>query len=292
MTISERIKRPNLSKEEIGFLVEHIVGGEISLKEAEEALGWLPGILQEMIDDVMSFKTTEGTTKNKLITRLSRINSMKFSELEPSTLLNKVANFQTLNGEVLYQKKLDRHIIELRAHLHMEEAQETMEALTIEDDVEVLDGLCDVEFINLGGANISDNREHVRSSYSLILDLPRTAMAMPINMIMQNLKQLEWHQHGLISYFVWSAAISLGYSKQQFLDAFIRVYESNMTKFCKTDREARMTQKYIQEMKGLETRVEKVGDVFVVRRLDGKTLKSINYTPVYLKDIVEQVYGK
>lgn len=292
MTISERLKRPDLSTEEIGFLVEHIVGGEITVLEAEEALGWLPGILQEMIDEVMSFKTTEGTVKNKLLTRKSRLNSMKFSELEPSTLLNKVANFQTFNGEVLYQQKLDRHTVELRAHLHMEEAQETMEALTIEDDVEVLDGLCDIEFVNLGGANISDNREHVRSSYSLIADLPRTALAMPINMIMQNLKQLEWHQHGLISYFVWSAAISLGYTKQQFLDAFLRVYESNMTKFCKTDHEARVTQKHILETKGLETKVERVGDVFVVRRLDGKTLKSVNYTPVYLKDIVEQVYGK
>ena len=115
---------------------------------------------------------------------------------------------------------------------------------------------------------------------------------MPINMIMQNLKQLEWHQHGLISYFVWSAAISLGYSKQDFLEAFLRVHESNMTKFCKTESEAQRTQKHILETKDIETSIHKVQNVYVVRRRDGKTMKSVDYTPVNLVDIVERVYGK
>ena len=281
-----------MSNEEIGFLVEHVVGGEISVLEAERILEWRPGKLEKIIEDITTFRNARDGINNLLITKQSKINTMKFSELEPSTLLKKVEQFQILNGEILGADTLPRHVAELREHLHFEEANETMDALTISDDVEILDGLCDYEFVNLGGANVTGNTEHVKSSYSLIRDLPPTALKMPINMIMQNLKQLEWHQHGLISYFVWSAAISLGYSKQDFLDAFLRVHESNMTKFCKTESEAQRTQKHILETKDIETSIHKVRNVYVVRRRDGKTMKSVDYTPVNLVDIVERVYGK
>lgn len=280
-----------MDKEEIGFLIEYIVGGEISIREAEVILDWKTGILEGLINEVMTFRKIHNKLNTTLIKKQSKMNIMKFSELEPSTLLKKVEEFQLAAGEILGQKDPSEQLKDFRRTLHEEECSETILALTEDDDVEVLDGLCDIEVINLGGANATDNKDHVKSSYSLIRDLPATTLKMPLNMIMQNLKQLRWDQHGLITYFVWSAALSLGYSKQDFLEAFMRVHESNMSKFCKNRTEAVSTVTQYK-LEGVDTYYQRVGGLFVVKRKsDDKTLKSILYSPVKLKDIVDRVYG-
>lgn len=276
-----------MNEEEIGFLIEYIVGGGISIKEAESILEWKPGKLEDLINEVMTFRNEHDRINTRLIKRSSKMNIMKLTELEPSTLLNKVAEFQKSAGETL-----NDDTPAFREALHREETQETIEALTISDEIETLDGLVDIEVINLGSANILGNTEHVKSSYALITDLPATVLKMPLNMIMQNLKQLQWNQHGLISYFVWSAALSLGYSKQDFLEAFMRVHESNMSKFCLTEGEAKSTVAQYK-LNGVETYYKIIGGRYVVKRTsDHKTLKSILYRPVQLADIVERVYGK
>lgn len=281
-----------MDKEELGFLIEHIIGGEITLREAEEILEWKAGVLEKVISDVMTFKNVNGKLNTIRIVKKSKMDRIKISELEPSSLLNMVAQFQLAAGETLDQKEPGAALLELRDRLHKEECKETMDALTESDDVETLDGLCDIEVINLGSANATGNKEHVRSAYSLIRDLPATMLRIPTNMIMQNLKQLKWDQHGLISYFVWSAALSLGYSKADFLEAFQRVHESNMSKFCRTKHEAVSTVRQY-ELEGVETYyIHRNGLYIVRRRSDDKTLKSILYTPVQLADIVEGVYGK
>lgn len=56
-----------------------------------------------------------------------------------------------------------------------------------------------------------------------------------------------------------------------------KVYDSNMSKLCKTEDEAIQTvSAYLQ--KGIETYIEQKGEYFIIkRREDGKVLKSINF---------------
>lgn len=68
--------------------------------------------------------------------------------------------------------------------------------------------------------------------------------------------------------------------------ALSRVHDSNMSKFPRSISEAERTvAKY--NASGIATSFKKVGDIYVVYNRDtGKILKSINYNPVQLNDLV------
>lgn len=73
-------------------------------------------------------------------------------------------------------------------------------------------------------------------------------------------------------------------------DAFDEVHNSNMSKACDSEKEAHDTmEKYSKE--GIETEIElKEGRALILRSLDKKVLKSINYKPAQLdKFIYESV---
>jgi predicted HAD superfamily Cof-like phosphohydrolase len=68
-----------------------------------------------------------------------------------------------------------------------------------------------------------------------------------------------------------------------FKDMFEAVHESNMSKACSTPLEASDTLNYHLLVHDVFGKVEQVGGKYVVKRDDGKVLKSINYKPVDLK---------
>jgi hypothetical protein len=66
--------------------------------------------------------------------------------------------------------------------------------------------------------------------------------------------------------------------KDKIIPAYQEVQASNMSKACKTEKEAIATCKSETERIGEETHFEKVGEYYIVYRTrDRKVLKSINY---------------
>jgi hypothetical protein len=83
---------------------------------------------------------------------------------------------------------------------------------------------------------------------------------------------------GLADYFELSDILEEG---------FDRVCASNMSKFCKTEEEAKASvERY--KIVNVETVYKKVGDFYVIyRKSDRKILKGVNYKAVELKDLIK-----
>lgn len=83
-----------------------------------------------------------------------------------------------------------------------------------------------------------------------------------------------------ILYVTYGMAASFGINIDKTFDI---VHESNMTKFCKTEDEAKETVEWykLNDKRYSEPAYRKAtgGDYWVVFNSDGKILKSINYTP-------------
>lgn len=90
-----------------------------------------------------------------------------------------------------------------------------------------------------------------------------------------------------IQYVLSGAILELGLASS-FKALFDEVQRSNMSKTCKTEEEARLTQEFYLNEKNTESEVVlKEGEYLVYRKEDKKVLKSINYSPADLKTIVE-----
>lgn len=90
-----------------------------------------------------------------------------------------------------------------------------------------------------------------------------------------------------IQYVLSGAVLEFGLG-EKFRDLFDEVQRSNMSKACKTEAEALETMEHYAA-KGTESYFKKDGDVYLVfRKGDNKTLKSINYSPADLKQILEK----
>lgn len=90
-----------------------------------------------------------------------------------------------------------------------------------------------------------------------------------------------------LKYVLNGAIIEFG-MQDVFDEAFDRVHESNMSKACKSVIEAIDTMEHYKKTKGIETysKPQKDGTYIVYRKEDDKVLKSINYKPVKLADLV------
>lgn len=89
-----------------------------------------------------------------------------------------------------------------------------------------------------------------------------------------------------IQYVLSGAILEFGLG-DQFKALFDEVQRSNMSKTCKTQEEASLTQEHYKRTKGTESYIEeKNGEYLVFRREDGKVLKSIHYSAADLKSIV------
>lgn len=89
-----------------------------------------------------------------------------------------------------------------------------------------------------------------------------------------------------LQYVLSGAILEFGLGGK-FKDIFDEVQRSNMSKTCKTLEEAELTQKYYRDKRGMESFIEKSGNEYLVyRKIDGKVLKSINYSPPDIEGIL------
>ena len=90
-----------------------------------------------------------------------------------------------------------------------------------------------------------------------------------------------------LQYVLSGAVLEFGMG-EKFVDLFDEVQRSNMSKTCATKAEAEATQKYYKEERGFNSYIKKSGDVYLVfREEDNKTLKSVNYSPAQLEDLLK-----
>ena len=88
-----------------------------------------------------------------------------------------------------------------------------------------------------------------------------------------------------LQYVLSGAVLEFGMG-EKFRDLFDEVQRSNMSKACKSKEEADATVAHYSK-KGVESYIQQKGDLFLVyRKGDDKTLKSINYSPANLKEIL------
>ena len=91
-----------------------------------------------------------------------------------------------------------------------------------------------------------------------------------------------------IQYVLSGAILEFGLG-DKFRELFDEVQRSNMSKTCKTVKEAEATMAHYKETKGVDSYYENSGNHYLVyRKLDNKTLKSVNYSPADLKSILEK----
>lgn len=120
--------------------------------------------------------------------------------------------------------------------------------------------------------------------------------ALRVSLIAEELKELE---EGIrnkdiveiadaladIQYVLSGAILEFGLANT-FKDLFDEVQRSNMSKACKSIAEAEATIAHYKT-RGVDSFYEQEGDLFLVyRKGDRKTLKSVNYSPANLKEIV------
>ena len=90
-----------------------------------------------------------------------------------------------------------------------------------------------------------------------------------------------------IQYVLTGAILEFGIGKK-FEKLFEEVQRSNMSKVCNTREESEQTITYYKTEKNTDAyHVEKNGKFLVYRKKDNKTLKSINYSPPNLKEILK-----
>jgi len=91
-----------------------------------------------------------------------------------------------------------------------------------------------------------------------------------------------------LQYVLSGAVLEFGLA-QKFPTLFNEVQRSNMSKACKSREEAEATVAHYADSKGESCYIKEENGLFLVyRNGDHKTMKSINYSPARLKEIVEE----
>ncbi len=89
-----------------------------------------------------------------------------------------------------------------------------------------------------------------------------------------------------IQYVLSGAILEFGLG-EKFKTLFDEVQRSNMSKACKSEEEAIATVEHYKKKDGTECYYHKEGDLWLIyRKMDNKTLKSINYSPASLEKII------
>lgn len=199
---------------------------------------------------------------------------------------DKVATFMRISGQLVATepRELTKEELDFRDTLLREEIRELQYAIVDNNRVEILDALCDIVYVALGTCNAAGiNHRFSDKDYHepLYFDIDRT------------IKCLEdystYGQDYCMSSVVticYELANLFGFPLDNFKTALDRVHESNMSKFCLDTKTVEKTQEFYDKQ-GINTYVEPREKVMVVyREGDGKVLKSVDYHPVYLEDLV------
>lgn len=201
-----------------------------------------------------------------------------------------VAEFMLVSGQTVRTRpvSLTMEQAQFRHALYMEEVEELAIAIQDGDRVEQLDALVDILYIVYGTANAegADMRSELAGTIDAArIYIPRTEAAAEI--LLTELEELGVRaQSSYAPGFVFKMAKVLGFGLDTVLRAFKRVHDSNMSKFCTTEAEARETVASYKDQ-GVGAFWAKQSDLYVVyRAYDKKILKSVNYSPVSLKELI------
>jgi predicted HAD superfamily Cof-like phosphohydrolase len=90
-----------------------------------------------------------------------------------------------------------------------------------------------------------------------------------------------------LQYVLAGAILEFGLG-EKFKELFDEVHRSNMSKACKTIEEAELTMEHYKNTANTESYYKEIDGLFLVYRTsDDKTLKSINYSPAGLGEILK-----
>ena len=126
---------------------------------------------------------------------------------------------------------------------------------------------------------------------------PANRADLRLNLLKEELKELEEAVENQdvveaadalcdLQYVLAGAILEFGMG-EKFAELFAEVQRSNMSKVCKTEKEAQATIVHYQALDQDAYFEQKDGFFLVYRKTDNKTLKSINYSEVDLKSILE-----
>ena len=91
-----------------------------------------------------------------------------------------------------------------------------------------------------------------------------------------------------LQYVLSGAILEFGLG-ENFNALFAEVQRSNMSKVCQSLEEAEATVEHYRRERGTEGYIRQRGDKYLVfRRSDNKVLKSVNYSPARMQEMVEE----
>lgn len=197
----------------------------------------------------------------------------------------KVKEFQLISGQPVSDVPytLTQEEYNFRDELYREEVKELVDAIVDNNRVEIMDALCDIKYVTDGTAN-----EIGVDQDDLIYQIGYHSLSRSdtVNEIIDIFKQLPCTDVDEINHLVYYAASKFGFTLENFSKALQRVHESNMSKFMYDTKTIDRTKEFYQKQ-DIDTYLEtKEKTTIIYRKGDGKVLKSIEYHPVILDDLV------
>lgn len=199
----------------------------------------------------------------------------------------KVREFQIASGQPVSDspRELTKEEYDFRDSLLREEIRELQYAIVDNDRVAILDALCDIKYVNDGTSNMIGYNQWDEAYFDfrdcIEGEVKEELLSVFENYNLQDTEDIDSINHSCIVLTKF-----FGISVENFKTALDRVHESNMSKFCYDTKTAERTQEFYSNQ-GIDTYIEPVNKMTVVyRKEDGKVLKSIEYHPVYLEDLV------
>lgn len=198
----------------------------------------------------------------------------------------KVKEFQLASGQPVSdeRRELTKEEFEFRDNLLREEIRELKDAVVDNNRVEILDALCDIVYVALGTCNTYGIKHSIFNNDYDYYDSDNDT----IEIGLKDLELYAFDDYCISSVVTITFGLSrlFGFSLENFEIALDRVHASNMSKFCYDIKTAERTQEFYKKQ-GINTYVEPRQKKFVVyREGDGKVLKSVEYYPVILNDLV------
>ena len=200
---------------------------------------------------------------------------------------DKVRQFQIASGQPVSDVPytMTKEEADFRENLLREEIRELQYAIVDNNRVEILDALCDIKYVNDGTANMVGYRQWDK----VYMDFRDLDFRDTKEYLMSVFDDFDLSDNEIIDEINHSCIVLtkiFNISIENFKTALDRVHESNMSKFCYDTKTAERTQEFYKKQ-GIETYVKPRNKMTVVyRKGDGKVLKSVEYFPVQLQDLV------
>lgn len=208
-----------------------------------------------------------------------------------------VAFQNKIRKELYIPLEKDDKEISLRVSLIAEEFNETIQAINENNITEVVDGFCDLAVVAIGaGLTIGYiNPTPWETSSNIVKLVNKTSdigvLFNTINSFINTFKTEQDYSNfillqDLIDYcLILFRYIDMVYKHYNLFDNFKEVMSSNMSKLCDNEDIAKKSVEWYKEEKNINTTYEYNDKIqkYIVRREDGKFLKSINWKTPNLK---------